>query len=132
MSTLFDIFGFLSVVLRGLDLVAQSILLGSVSFALFIAAPLASDAPSGVRTIAPGVRYCIQAAALAEVVRRYARRIKLLHIKDGPGDPNKRDLPMTAVGHARQMHTLPTLSRCPLPESGQIADRLRTQHEMVP
>ena len=68
MSTLFDIFGFLSVVLRGLDLVAQSILIGSVSFALFIAAPLASDAPRGVRTIAPRVRYCIQAAALAALI----------------------------------------------------------------
>jgi putative copper resistance protein D len=68
LSTLFDIFGFLSVVLRGLDLVAQSILLGSVSFALFIGAPLASDAPSGVRTIAPGVRHCIQWAALAAVI----------------------------------------------------------------
>jgi copper resistance protein D len=68
LSTLFDIFGFLSVVLRGLDLVAQSILLGSVSFALFIAAPLARDAPLEVRTIAAGVRHCIQWAALAAVI----------------------------------------------------------------
>ena len=68
MSTLFDIFGFLSVVLRGLDLVAQSILLGSVSFALFIAAPLASDARREVRTVAAAVRHCIQWAALAAVI----------------------------------------------------------------
>ena len=68
MSTLFDIFGFLSVVLRGLDLVAQSILIGSVSFALFIAAPLAGDATREVRTIAADVRHCIQWAALAAVI----------------------------------------------------------------
>jgi copper resistance protein D len=68
LSTLFDIFGFLSVVLRGLDLVAQSILLGSVSFALFIAAPLASDATREVRTIAADVRHCIQWAALVAVI----------------------------------------------------------------
>jgi copper resistance protein D len=68
LSTLFDIFGFLSVVLRGLDLVAQSILIGSVSFALFIAAPLAGDATREVRTIAADVRHCIQGAALAAVI----------------------------------------------------------------
>ena len=37
----------------------------------------------------------------AEVIRRYARRVKLLHVKDGPGDPAKRDLPMTAVGQGK-------------------------------
>jgi copper resistance protein D len=68
LSTLFDIFGFLSVVLRGLDLVAQSILLGSVSFALFIAAPLAGNAPRELRAITAGVRHCIQWAALAAVI----------------------------------------------------------------
>jgi copper resistance protein D len=68
LSTLFDIFGFLSVVLRGLDLVAQSILLGSVAFALFVAVPLARDAPREARTIAAGVRLCIQGAALAAVI----------------------------------------------------------------
>ena len=41
MSALFDVFGFLAVVAKALDLVAQSVLLGSVSFALFVVAPLA-------------------------------------------------------------------------------------------
>jgi len=68
LSTLFDIFGFLSVVLRGFDLVAQSILLGSVSFALFVAASLARDAPREARPIAASVRHCIQGAALAAVI----------------------------------------------------------------
>ena len=68
MSTLFDIFGFLSVVLRGLDLVAQSILLGSVSFALFIATPLARDAARELRAVTASVRLCIQWAALAAVI----------------------------------------------------------------
>jgi sugar phosphate isomerase/epimerase len=37
----------------------------------------------------------------AEAIRRYARRVKLLHIKDGPADPNKRELPMTAAGQGK-------------------------------
>lgn len=40
MNALLDIFGFLSVVLHGLDLVAQSVLLGSVSFLLFVVVPI--------------------------------------------------------------------------------------------
>jgi putative copper resistance protein D len=43
MSGLFDDFGFLAVVLQGLDLVAQTVLLGSLSFALFVIEPLARD-----------------------------------------------------------------------------------------
>lgn len=43
MSALFDVFGFLAVVLQGLDLVAQSVLLGSVSFALFVVGPFAEN-----------------------------------------------------------------------------------------
>ena len=36
MSALFDVLGYVSVVLKGLDLVAQSVLLGSIAFALFV------------------------------------------------------------------------------------------------
>lgn len=49
MSALFDVFGFLAVVAKALDLVAQSVLLGSVSFALFVVAPLAGASVSPVR-----------------------------------------------------------------------------------
>ena len=38
MTTLFDIFGYLVVVLHGLDLVAQTLLIGSVAFVVFFAA----------------------------------------------------------------------------------------------
>ncbi len=72
MTALFDIFGFLSVVLRGLDLVAQSLLIGSVSFALFVAAPLARDSQREGRVIAADTRRVIQAAALAQVVAAIA------------------------------------------------------------
>ena len=36
MSALFDVLGFVAVVVKGLDLVAQSVLLGSVAFTLFV------------------------------------------------------------------------------------------------
>ena len=69
MSTLFDIFGFLSVVLRGLDFVAQSVLLGSVAFAAFVATPLAGDVEErDLRPVFAGCRRIIQAAALATIV----------------------------------------------------------------
>ncbi|HEY3180565.1 MAG TPA: hypothetical protein VGL25_16990 [Casimicrobiaceae bacterium] len=44
MNTLLDIFEFASVVLRGLELVAQTVLLGSALFTLLIAVPIASVA----------------------------------------------------------------------------------------
>ena len=69
MSTLFEIFGFLSVVLRGLDFVAQSVLLGSVTFAAFVATPLAGDVEErGLRRVFAGCRRVIRAAALATIV----------------------------------------------------------------
>jgi sugar phosphate isomerase/epimerase len=34
----------------------------------------------------------------AELIKKYAQRIHLLHIKDGPADKTNRDAPMTAVG----------------------------------
>lgn len=37
-------------------------------------------------------------ACPVDVIRRYANRTHLLHIKDGPADPKDRTLPMTAVG----------------------------------
>ena len=68
MNTLFDLFGFLSVILRGFDLVAQSVLLGSVAFALFVAAPMGRDARGEARTILAAVRQMVVAAALATFV----------------------------------------------------------------
>jgi putative copper resistance protein D len=60
LSALFDIFGFLSVVLHGFDLVAQSILLGSVSFALFVATPIAGDSQREGQVISARTRRVIQ------------------------------------------------------------------------
>ena len=68
MTALFDIFGFLRVVLQGLDLVAQTVLLGSVSFALLVVAPVAANVQRDVRTLSDGTRRIIRAAALAEVI----------------------------------------------------------------
>jgi putative copper resistance protein D len=64
LTALFDIFGFLSVVLHGLDLAAQCVLLGSVSFAL-LAAPLANDSQRESGAISAGTRRVIQIAGLA-------------------------------------------------------------------
>ena len=68
MATLFDIFGFVSVLLHGLDLVAQTLLLGSVSFVLFAAAPLAAAAGSECEAIAASILRLIALAALATLI----------------------------------------------------------------
>ena len=66
MTTLFDIYGFVSVVANGLALVVQTLLLGSVSFALFVAAPLSADHMD--EPIAADLRRVLQVGALASVV----------------------------------------------------------------
>ena len=63
MNTLFDTFGFASVVLRGLELVAQTVLLGSVLFALLIAVPFTSIA--GFDALWTDARRVIRVAAIA-------------------------------------------------------------------
>ena len=68
MATLFDIFGFVSVVLHGLDLVAQTLLLGSVSFVLFAAAPLAAAPRSEFEAIAASIRRVVRLAALVTLL----------------------------------------------------------------
>ena len=40
-------------------------------------------------------------AVPADVIRRYARRVTLLHIKDGPADASNRGAPMVAAGQGR-------------------------------
>jgi putative copper resistance protein D len=68
LNALFDIFGFLSVVLHGLDLVAQTVLLGSVSFALLVEAPAAGGSQRYVRAVSGGTRRIVLAAALAAAI----------------------------------------------------------------
>jgi putative copper resistance protein D len=68
LATLFDIFGFASVLLHGLDLVAQTLLLGGVSFALFAAAPLAAAPRAEFEAIAALIRRAIRLAALASLI----------------------------------------------------------------
>jgi putative copper resistance protein D len=41
LSALFSIFGFLGVILHGFDLIAQTVVLGSILFLLILAVPLA-------------------------------------------------------------------------------------------
>jgi sugar phosphate isomerase/epimerase len=36
-----------------------------------------------------------------EMIRRYAGRVRVIHVKDGPADAANRALPMTAVGQGR-------------------------------
>jgi putative copper resistance protein D len=68
LSTLFDIFGFLSVVLHGVDFAAQSVLLGSVAFASLVVPPVAGDSQPDIRAISVESRRVIQAATLAAIV----------------------------------------------------------------
>ena len=67
MNTLFDLAGFLSVVVHGLDLVARLTLCGSVVFALVIAMPLAADGGRDGPSVLRSTRHIVQAAALASV-----------------------------------------------------------------
>ena len=82
MSGLFDVLGFVAVILKGLDLVAQSVLLGSVAFALFV------DASSD--RIARAIRIAAVAtlitAALATLVTAIVLRTSLgLGVRDIAG-----------------------------------------------
>lgn len=69
MSTLFDLFGLLSVVLHGLELVAQSVLLGSVAFIVFVLTPgQGGDARGEAGAVHASCRHVLRAAALATIV----------------------------------------------------------------
>ncbi len=60
MSALFSIFGFLSVMLHGFDLVAQTVLLGSILFLLLLALPLAAPLGDDSALVLSGTRRVIQ------------------------------------------------------------------------
>jgi putative copper resistance protein D len=64
LTTLFDLFGFLSLILHGFDLVAQTVLVGSVAFVLFV--PAGNRESEVVSAGAQGARV-IRVAALATV-----------------------------------------------------------------
>ena len=68
MSALFSIFGFLSVILHGFDLIAQSVLLGSIMFLLLLALPLASFLGRDGVTVLAISRNTIQASAIAGIL----------------------------------------------------------------
>jgi copper resistance protein D len=68
LSTLFDIFGFLRVMLHGVDLVAQTVLLGSISFALLVAVPVARFAKDEAPYIQAATRHAIIASAVATII----------------------------------------------------------------
>jgi copper resistance protein D len=68
LSTLFDLFGLFSVVVHGLELVAQSVLLGSAAFMVFVLSPaLADEAPRDVSARCAGCRHVLCAAALSAI-----------------------------------------------------------------
>ena len=72
MTALFDIFGLLSVILHGLDLVSQTVLVGSVSFALLVEASATSGSHRAVRAVSEGTRRIVMAAALAAMITTIA------------------------------------------------------------
>jgi len=68
MSALFSISAFLSVIIHGLDLIAQSVLLGSVFYLLLLAQPLAARLGVNALLILAQTRRVIQYAAIAEIL----------------------------------------------------------------
>jgi putative copper resistance protein D len=72
LTTLFDILGYVGVLLHGLDLVAQTLLIGSVGFALWIVAPLEDPAQRDLRRIAADTRRVTALAAGATTLAAVA------------------------------------------------------------
>ena len=68
MSALFSISAFLSVIIHGLDLIAQSVLIGSVLYLLLLAQPLAARLGISAALILAQTRRVIQYAAIAEIL----------------------------------------------------------------
>ena len=68
MSALFSISAFLGVIIHGLDLIAQSVLLGSVLYLVLLAQPLASRLAGHATLVFAQTRRVLQIAALAEVL----------------------------------------------------------------
>jgi putative copper resistance protein D len=68
LTTLFDIFAYVSVVLHGLGLVAQTVLVGSIAFVLWVAAPHADVRQTGICATSSGNRHVITWAALMTVI----------------------------------------------------------------
>jgi len=68
LSLLLDIFGYLSVLLRGLVLTAQSIVFGSLAFLLLLLRPLASSLSADSRTIAARCQTVLRISAFAFAV----------------------------------------------------------------
>ncbi len=68
MTDLLEIFGFVAVVLHGLALVAQTLLIGSVAFVLFVIPHGARDVAPDAPAIVAGSARVVQAAALATAI----------------------------------------------------------------
>jgi copper resistance protein D len=82
MSLLFDIFGYLEVVLRGFATTSQTVAVGGVLFLIFLARPLAPKLPTGQVIIARVLRLIgISALALAGI-ELVAAVIQILVLRD--------------------------------------------------
>lgn len=68
MNTLFEIFGYLTVVLHGLDFVAQSVLIGSVAFMLFVLEPSSSEDQQSAGLGQTDCSHIVRAAAASSIV----------------------------------------------------------------
>ncbi len=68
MSALFSISAFLSVILHGFDLIAQSVMLGSVLYLLLLAEPLAASLGQASALVLAQTRRVMQIAAWAEIL----------------------------------------------------------------
>jgi len=72
LTKLFDIYGYVGVVLHGFDLVAQTLLIGSVAFALWIVVPLEGSAQREMHRIAADTGRIVAFAAIAALVTAVA------------------------------------------------------------
>lgn len=82
MSLLFEIFGFLEVVLRGCAITAQALTVGGVLFLIFLARPLAPSLPTGQEIEARVTRMIAISAFALAVIETAAVVVQILVLAD--------------------------------------------------
>jgi hypothetical protein len=78
-----DLYGFLSVVLHAAELMARSVLLGSIAFLAFLAAPLAFEqSRSALTALGASTDWAAAIAALAELEAQARGRLRVAGAAD--------------------------------------------------
>jgi putative copper resistance protein D len=98
MALLLDVFGFLSVILRGLTVTAQSVTLGGIAFFLLLAQPLAGElGDAGIFILKRSLRLLLWSASAFAAVALVSITIEALILADSLGLSARETLGATFV-----------------------------------